>query len=249
MNAQLLVADGFDDLKGFYAYLVRVFEEVASGARPQTITVTPSVRHVSVTHRDTRRPGYEEAVREAETLGFPVLVRGSGGGAIAAHEGTFGFSILKPSTPKESRRGIRERYDEATALALGALGRLGVRNVAVGEVRDEWCPGDQSLRVGDGETGMKIIGIAQRVRSRATSVGGIMLVEGEGELSRVLERVYGAMDLPLRPESVGSLRRAGHTVSRKEAMAVFAEEARSRYGAEPVPVEAVTGGDGAAREG
>jgi len=155
-----------------------------------------------------------------------------------AHEGTFGFSILKPTTPEEGRRGIRSRYAEATALALGALGRLGVGNVSVGEVKDEWCPGDQSLRVGGPENGMKIIGIAQRVRSQATSVGGIVLVRGEGELSQVLTRVYGAMDLPLRPESVGSLSRAGHTFSREEAMRAFAEEARERYGAEPVQPDA-----------
>jgi len=236
VDTQLLTADGFDDLGEFYGYLVRVFEEVASGERPRTITVTPSVRHVSVTHRDTLRPGYERAVREAAALGFPVLVRGSGGGAIAAHEGTFGFSILNPSTPAESRRGIRPRYDEATALALGALSRLGVGGVEVGEVRDEWCPGDQSLRVGDRENGMKIIGIAQRVRSRATSVGGIVLVSGEEELKEVLVRVYGALALPLRPESVGSLRRAGHSITREEAMAAFAEEAEERYGARRIPV-------------
>lgn len=227
--------EGFDDLKTFHAHLVGVFEEVAAGQRPETITVTPSIRHVSVTHRDTRRPGYAEAVRVAEEEGFPVLVRGSGGGAIAAHHGTFGFSIVKPSTPEESRRGIRSRYDEATALALGALARLGVEDVTVGEVRDEWCPGDQSLRIGGPKNGMKVIGIAQRVTSRATSVGGIVLVNGEAELTRVLTRVYGAMNLTLRPESVGSLRRAGRDASRTEAMAAFAEEARKRYGAVTVP--------------
>jgi lipoate-protein ligase A len=235
VETQLLTADGFDDLKMFYDYLVRVFEEVAAGERPATITVTPSVKHVSVTHRDTRRPGYDEAVREAGALGFPVLVRGSGGGAIAAHEGTFGFSILKPTTPSESRRGIRSRYDEATALALGALARLGVGDVSVGEVKDEWCPGDQSLRVGGHENGMKIVGIAQRVRSRATSVGGIVLMNGESELARVLTRVYGAMNLPLRPESVGSLSRAGHAIARDAAIRAFAEEASERYDATPAP--------------
>jgi lipoate-protein ligase A len=239
VDTQILTADGFDDLDSFYGYLVRIFEEVAAGKRPATITVTPSVKHVSVTHRDTRRPGYEGAVREAEALGFPVLVRGSGGGAIAAHEGTFGFSILKPATPGEGRRSIRSRYGEATALALGALARLGVENVSVGEVRDEWCPGDQSLRVGGPENGMKIIGIAQRVRSRATSVGGIVLVNGEGELYRVLTRVYGAMNLPLRPESIGSLASAGHALTREDAMRAFAEEAGERYGAEPAPADDV----------
>ena len=130
-------------------------------------------------------------------MGYPVLVRSSGGGATAADEGTFGFSIIRPTDETESRRGIRERYDEAAALVLGAFSRLGVM-AEVGEVRDEFCPGDHSIRVGDGEGGMKVVGIAQRITRRATSVGGIVLVEGELELARVLERVYDAMHLPFR---------------------------------------------------
>ena len=94
-----------------------------------------------------------------------MLVRSAGGGAIAAHLGTFGFSIIRPADEKESGRGIRERYDEAAALVLGAFSRLGVM-AEVGEVRDEFCPGDHSIRVGDREGGMKIVGIAQRITRR-----------------------------------------------------------------------------------
>jgi lipoate-protein ligase A len=66
-------------------------------------------------------------------MGYPVLVRSSGG-ATAADRGTFGFSIIRPADEKESGRGIRERYDEAAALGLGAFSRLGVM-AEVGEVR------------------------------------------------------------------------------------------------------------------
>src|SRR5215208_743812 len=124
-------------------------------------------------------------------------------------QGHLRFLYHPAADEKESGRGIRERYDEAAALVLGAFSRLGVM-AQVGEVRDEFCPGDHSIRVGDGEGGMKIVGIAQRITRRATSVGGIVLVEGERELARVLERVYSAMQLPFRPQSVGSLRRAGY---------------------------------------
>jgi octanoyl-[GcvH]:protein N-octanoyltransferase len=78
---------------------------------------------------------------------------------------------------------------------------------------------------------MKIVGIAQRITRRATSVGGIVLVEGEHELARVLGRVYGAMHLPFRPESVGSLRRAGYEAGTPNAMEAFAAEAERIYGA------------------
>jgi octanoyl-[GcvH]:protein N-octanoyltransferase len=190
---------------------------------------------VGVTRRDTFRPGFADAVRAANGEGYPVLVRSSGGGATAADTGTFGFSIIRPAS-EEIGRGIPQRYDEAAALVLGAFSRLGL-TAEVGEVRDEFCPGDHSVRVGGWEDGMKLCGIAQRVTRRATSVGGIVLVEGEGELARVLEKVYGALGLPFRPASVGSARRAGNTAPVDTFLEAFASEAEARYGACRLPLD------------
>jgi lipoate-protein ligase A len=237
---ELLLPERFERPATAYGYQRVIFEQVAAGERPPTVSITPSTRHVGVTRRDTFRPGFADAVRASRREGYPVLVRSSGGGATAAHYGTFGFSITRPATDGEARRGIRERYDEAAALVLGAFSRLGVRAVAVGEVRDEFCPGDHSIRVGSWEEGAKIVGIAQRITRRAASVGGIVLCEGEDELARILERVYAAMRLPLRKESVGSLRRAGSEAGVEEAIAAFAAEAALRYGTARVPLDGPT---------
>jgi lipoate-protein ligase A len=172
-------------------------------------------------------------------MGYPVFVRSSGGGATAADLGTFGFSIIRPADETERKRGIKDRYDEAANLVLGALSRLGMA-AEVGEVRDEFCPGDHSIRVGDREGGMKVVGIAQRITRRATSVGGIVLVEGERDLALVLRRIYGAMHLPFRPESVGSLRRAGYQAGTRNAIEAFAAEAELLYGAVRVPLDEKT---------
>src|SRR5918995_3913956 len=227
---EILLPGRFETAATAYGYVRTVFDQVAAGTRPPTSSTPPSSRHVGVTRRDTFRPGFAAAVRASREGGYPVLVRGAGGGATAAHHGTFGFSIIRPSDGTEARRGINDRYDEAAALALGAFSRLGVW-AEVGEVRDEFCPGDHSIRVGGWQSGMKVVGIAQRVTHRATSVGGIVLVEGEEDLARVLERVYGAMRLPFRRESVGSLRRAGSRAGVEEAIGAFAAEAARRYGA------------------
>jgi len=244
---ELLMPDRFGDSATAYGYVRTIFDQVARGTRPATVSITPSTRHVGVTRRDTFRPGFEDAVRAAGEMGYPVLVRSSGGGATAADGGTFGFSIIRPSDETESRRGIRERYDEAAALVLGAFSRLGVM-AEVGEVRDEFCPGDHSIRVGDGESGMKVVGIAQRITRRATSVGGIVLVEGEQDLARVLEWVYNAMHLPFRKESVGSLQRAGYQAGTQNAIEAFAAEAEQVYGAVRVSLDENTLGL-ASREG
>src|SRR5688572_9906538 len=237
---ELLLPGRFEDSATAYGYVRTIFDQVAGGSRPATVSITPSTRHVGVTRRDTFRPGFRDAVRAAGEMGYPVLVRSSGGGATAADRGTFGFSILRPADEKESGRGIRERYDEAAALVLGAFSRLGVIMAEVGEVREEFCPGDHSIRVGDGESGMKIVGIAQRITRRATSVGGIVLVEGERELTRVLERVYSAMQLPFRPQSVGSLRRAGYEVGTQDVIEALAAEAERVYGAVRVKLDEKT---------
>jgi octanoyl-[GcvH]:protein N-octanoyltransferase len=233
---ELLLPDRFEDARTGYGYVRTIFDQVASGTRPATVSITPSTRHVGVTRRDTFRPGFPDAVEAAGKLDYPVLVRSSGGGATAADLGTFGFSIIRPTDERESGRGIRDRYDEAASFVLAAFSRLGVK-AEVGEVRDEFCPGDHSIRVGDGENGMKVVGIAQRITRRATSVGGIVLVEGERELARVLGLVYGAMHLPFRPESVGSLRRAGYEAGTLNAMQAFAAEAEHIYGAVRTPVD------------
>jgi lipoate-protein ligase A len=236
---ELLLPERFEDPATAYGYVGTIFDQVARGTRPATVSITPSIRHVGVTRRDTFRPGFTAAVRAAESMGYPVLVRSAGGGATAADAGTFGFSIIRPADDREVGRGIRERYDEAADLVLGAFSRLGVR-AEVGEVRDEFCPGDHSVRLGDGEGGMKVVGIAQRVTRRATSVGGIVLVEGEEDLARVLEVVYGAIRLPFRPESVGSLRRAGYEAGIGDVVEAFALEAERCYGASRVPLDAGT---------
>jgi lipoate-protein ligase A len=114
---------------------------------------------------------------------------------------------------------------------------LGVKGAEIGEVRDEFCPGDHSIRTGDFENGMKLVGIAQRVTRRATSVGGIVLVWGEGELARVLSRVYASMSLPMRRGSVGSLHRTGSEADVEDVIGAFTEEAKLRYGATPVPLD------------
>ncbi len=233
---RLLLPGRFEDAATGYGYTRALFEGVASGEFPAAVSITLSTRHVGVTRKDTFRPGFDDAVRAANENGYPVFVRSAGGGATAADVGTFGFSIVRPNVSEEERCGIRERYDEAAGLALTAFGRLGVE-AEVGEVREEFCPGDHSIRVGGYDGGMKVVGIAQRITRRAASVGGIVLVHGEEDLARVLEKVYAAMNLPFRAGSVGSLHRAGYDGGVDEVVEAFAAEAERRYGAVRAPVD------------
>ncbi len=179
-----------------------VLEEVGSGERaPAALVWTTSSRYLAVTRLETRLPGFEAGVKIAREAGFPVLVRNSGGGAVAANEGSISFSLTFPV--RDLRQGLYERYTECSDLIVSSLRRLGIVAEA-GEVEGEFCPGAYSIRTG-GPQGIKVAGLAQRVTRRAARVEALILVNDTTGLIPVLEGFYGALNLPFRSRSVGDL--------------------------------------------
>ncbi len=220
---EILIAQNLARPEDGFGLQQAVLEEVAAGSRDSTTLLWTSSRYVGATHPETRLPGFGEATRLAEEAGVPVLVRNSGGGAVAANEGSISFSVTSPV--EDLRRGLYDRYTEGVDLVVEALGRLGVTAEA-GEVEGEFCPGAYSLRSG-GYSGIKIAGLAQRVTRRAARVEALVLVTKTAELRKVLELFYGALGLPFRPESVADL--PGADVP--QAIRALADAARRRYGA------------------
>lgn len=220
---QVLVEERLRSPEDGFGLQQAVLEEVASGERGPTALLWTSARYVGATRPETRLPGFPEAVRTAAELGFPVLVRNSGGGAVAANEGSISFSLTFPV--EDLRHGLYDRYSEGVELVAAALRRVGVR--AEGrEVEGEFCPGAYSVRSG-GPSGIKHAGLAQRVTRRAARVEALVLVSGTAELAVVLERFYGALGLPFRPESVGDL-----PASVPRVIEALSDETRERYGGE-----------------
>ena len=202
-----------------------VLEEVAGGSRDATALLWTSSRYVGATHSETRLPGFGEATRLAEERGFPVLVRNSGGGAVAANEGSISFSLTFPV--KDLRHGLYDRYTEGVDLVVAALNKLSVAAEA-GEVEGEFCPGAYSVRSG-GYSGVKIAGLAQRVTRRAARVEALVLITETTELRDVLRLFYGTLELPFRLESIADL--PGANVP--QAIQALSEAVRERYGESP----------------
>jgi octanoyl-[GcvH]:protein N-octanoyltransferase len=200
-----------------------VLEEVASGERGPTALMWTSSRYVGVTRPETRLPGFEKAVIAATYLGFPVLIRNSGGGAVAANGGSISFSLTFPV--EDLRQGLYDRYLEGIELIAAALGRIGV-DAEGGEVEGEFCPGAHSVRSG-GARGVKHAGLAQRVTRRAARLEALILVSETEEIVPLLERFYGALNLPFRSESVGDL-----PADVPSVMEALSAEVRERYGGE-----------------
>jgi lipoate-protein ligase A len=220
---EILVAQHLKHPEDGFGLQQAVLEEVAAGKRGPAALMWTSPPYVGATRPETRLPGFAEARRRAEALGFPVLVRNSGGGAVAANEGSISFSLTLPV--QDLRHGLYERYTEGVDLVAGALRRVGVEAEG-GEVDGEFCPGAYSVRSG-GPGGVKHAGLAQRVTRRAARVEALILVQNTAELVPVLSAFYGAIGLPFRPGSVADV-----PASVPEMIRALEAEICERYGGE-----------------
>jgi octanoyl-[GcvH]:protein N-octanoyltransferase len=220
-TVEIVVAEYLENPEIGFSLQQALLEEVASGERGPTALMWTSSRYVGVTRPETRLAGFEKAERAATDLGFPVLIRNSGGGAVAANGGSISFSLIFPV--EDLRQGLYDRYLEGIELIAAALRRVGV-DAEGGEVEGEFCPGAHSIRSG-GPRGVKHAGLAQRVTRRAARLEALILVSETEELIPVLESFYGALNLPFRPESVGDL-----PADVPRVMQALFAEVRERYG-------------------
>jgi octanoyl-[GcvH]:protein N-octanoyltransferase len=222
-RVEILIAGSFDDPEDGFGLQQAVLEEVAAGERDPTALMWTSSRYVGATRQETRLPGFAAAIEAASGLGFPVLVRNSGGGAVAANRGSLSFSLTFPI--EDLRHGLYERYAGGLDLIASALRRIGLEAEG-GEVEGEFCPGAYSVRSG-GPWGVKHAGLAQRVTRRSARLEALILVSETDEVRAVLESVYGLLGLPFRPGSIEDL---PADVSR--VIQALSEEVRRRYEAE-----------------
>ena len=218
---EVLVAVPFENPEDGFGLQQAVLEEVASGRRGPAALIWSSSPYVGVTRPETRLGGFAQAARSVRDLGIPVLVRNSGGGAVAANRGSLSFSLTVPVG--DLRQGLYERYAEGVDLVASALRRVGVEAEG-GEVEGEFCPGAYSVRSG-GKRGVKHAGLAQRVTRRAARLEALVLVENTSPLREALARFYGALGLPFRPSCVADL-----PAGVPDVVAALSEEVRGRYG-------------------
>jgi octanoyl-[GcvH]:protein N-octanoyltransferase len=179
-----------------------VVEQVAATGEPALRVWTPH-RQIAFGRRDVRSDGYGRAAAAARDRGFDPVERSVGGRAVAYTGSTVAFARAEPID--DVRSGMQDRYDAATAAVRTALRGLGVP-AEEGEPDDAFCPGQHSLQAAG-----KVAGIAQRVRTDAALVGGVVVVADHAEIADVLEPVYDALDVPFDPDAVGSVARSGGT--------------------------------------
>src|SRR5207244_3654868 len=103
---------------------------------------------------------------------------------------------------------IQSRFDEISRLMAEAFRSLGV-DARVGDVPGEYCPGAHSVNA---RGGTKLMGVGQRIVSRAAHVGGVVVIGGAERVRAVLiRRVRGAGRSLTRCASFPKVpRRVGH---------------------------------------
>ena len=222
-----LIPDFLNDPEDGFGLQQAVLEEVGSGATGSTALLWWSEPYAGLTRPETRLPGFEEAERQMRRIGVPVLVRNSGGGAVAANAGSLSFSMTFPV--EDLRHGLYERYAEGSEVIVAALERLGVA-AKEGEVEQEFCPGAYSVRAG-GPRGIKVAGLAQRVTRRAARVEALILVSDTAGVRDTLSLLYPALGLPFRPEGVGDLIGKDGPLTVRQVVGALCEELTQRYGA------------------
>jgi octanoyl-[GcvH]:protein N-octanoyltransferase len=133
--------------------------------------------------RDSRLPHALQGKRWLESQGYSVGVRHSGGAAVPLDLGVVNISLILPKPP--GRIDFRNEFETMYLLLREALQSLSP-DVAKGEIKGSYCPGDYDLSV----AGRKFCGIAQRRQSHAIVIQAFVVVLGSGESKAALVREF-----------------------------------------------------------
>ncbi|GAB7388032.1 biotin/lipoate A/B protein ligase family protein [Bacillaceae bacterium] len=140
-------------------------------------------RHVVLGSRDRRLPYADEAIKTLQNEGYAVVVRNSGGAAVALDTGVLNISLIVPVNDIFS--GIDPGYELMAELVREILSPFAT--VDTGEIAGSYCPGSFDLSI----SGRKFGGIAQRRRQGAMAVQAFLLCEGTGiARARLIRRFY-----------------------------------------------------------
>jgi len=176
-----------------------ILDKVSQESMPETLRIYTPPEVVAFGPLDTISLGYQASVLEARRKGFDAIRRLAGGRAAVFHRGTIAFSWTIPDA--DPRTNVDSRFNDASIILLSALRQLGVE-ARIGQVPGEYCPGRFSINARGKK---KIMGVGQRLVSRATHLGGVIVLANSDRIRDVLTPVYRALELNWDPDTVGSI--------------------------------------------
>lgn len=156
---------------------------------------------------DTRLPFIEAGIKLLTEQGYHVIVRNSGGLAVALDEGVLNMSLILPDV---KRLSIEDGYEKMFRFVKHMLRHL-TTDIQAYEIVGSYCPGDYDLNI----NGVKFAGISQRRLRDGAAIQIYLDVEGKSreravhiqkfyEVSR--QQVETSFTYPtVNPDVLGSL--------------------------------------------
>lgn len=175
-----------------------LLDRVARGELERAIRIWAPVPALALSRLDELRPGADAARAAAAAAGFDSIRRISGGHAVVTGTGSLCVGFAEPAPTFE---GTQDRYERLVAAVIAALDAAGVADAERGELDGEWCPGAWSIRSG----AVKLAGLAQRAVKGAAWADAVIDLRPDATARALLAKVYAALELPLRMETVGSV--------------------------------------------
>ena len=154
---------------------------------------------VALSRRESLLPGFAAALTAAASFGFTPVIRPTGGRAVAMDQSCLVIDVVE-RVPR-LHEGNRVAYQEVAGALASGLRSIGV-DAIVGEVPDEFCPGEFSINA---RRETKIVGISQRVIPGARLVSAMVAIGDPGILPEVLSEVNRELTFPWRVETFGAV--------------------------------------------
>lgn len=171
-----------------------LLKKVGSGEIGPSVIISSMPRCLVATVRESRMPNFEAARQVLAALGWPVVVRCTGGSCVPQGPGVINLSILYP---KVKGWHLEDGYRMLSDLLQKLLAEYGL-DAMIGEVPDSFCDGRYNLQVG----GRKLVGTAQRWAggsrdSAAVLAHACLLVDLDlEEATEKINRLYKLCDNP-----------------------------------------------------
>ncbi len=176
-----------------------ILKQVSAGHLNETLRLFKPKRTLAFAPRDIRDPNFQKAVDSAIAHGFQPVKRLTGGRAAVFHEGTLGFAWTIPD--ENPRFNVDLRFKTVSNLIKNSLCNLGF-DARVGEVTGEYCSGKYSVNLNGN---IKVMGVGQKLASRASHIGGVIVVKDSNLTRSILSDIYKDLQIDWNPETAGSL--------------------------------------------
>ncbi|MFD2044381.1 biotin/lipoate A/B protein ligase family protein [Ornithinibacillus salinisoli] len=156
---------------------------VSDGESPPTVRLWIHPKTIVLGIPDARLPYIEDGVKLLSDAGYQVVVRNSGGLAVALDEGVLNLSLVLPGVKDLS---IHACYEAMVSLIQFMLRDL-TEDIKAYEIVESYCPGDYDLSI----EGKKFAGISQRRIKDGAAIQIYLDVEGNSfERASLIQAFY-----------------------------------------------------------